>query len=465
MNTEGSILTFYSYKGGVGRTLALANIAALLSQWGFKTLCVDWDLEAPGLHLYFNKWIVQDNQQGLLDLIRDRVAEREPNWRNYLSTVRFPYHQNELAFLKAGKQDKSYIDEIQSIAWAEYYEIHNIGSYFEQLRNEWKNEYDFILIDSRTGITDIGGICSVQFPDFLIILLTPNDQGIIGSLDVVSRIVDARSSLPFDRGKLLIMPIISRLEFRSEYKLAQEWLGKFIASFEGIFSEWLHKRVSAHDITNLLRIPYISYWSFGEKLPVVEKGTDDPEDLGFYYETIASLIAYKFSKTDALVRGRESFVRSAKSISEVSSPDSIFISYSMNDEKFAKRLYRDLENNGIRCWMAGEDLKVGEPIREAIDAQIRSRDKVIVIMSKASVQSEWVADEVEAAIEEEQIKGNIILLPIRLDEAVLDTREDWAAKIKRRRHIGDFSGWQDENTYNRAFERLVRDIKASKIEY
>ena len=49
----GQIITFYSYKGGVGRTMALANIAVLLAQWRYKILIADWDLEAPGLEYFF----------------------------------------------------------------------------------------------------------------------------------------------------------------------------------------------------------------------------------------------------------------------------------------------------------------------------------------------------------------------------------------------------------------------------
>lgn len=67
--SEGTIVTFYSYKGGVGRTFALANIGTLLSSWGYKVLCIDWDLEAPGLHLYFKSWIQQENRHGLTEMI------------------------------------------------------------------------------------------------------------------------------------------------------------------------------------------------------------------------------------------------------------------------------------------------------------------------------------------------------------------------------------------------------------
>jgi MinD-like ATPase involved in chromosome partitioning or flagellar assembly len=72
---DGSIITFYSFKGGVGRTLALANAGALLSQWGYKVLCVDWDLEAPGLHTYFRKWIRPTEFPGVIDLVEAYANE------------------------------------------------------------------------------------------------------------------------------------------------------------------------------------------------------------------------------------------------------------------------------------------------------------------------------------------------------------------------------------------------------
>ena len=53
----GQVITFYSFKGGVGRTMALANISILLAQWGKRILVVDWDLEAPGLEHYFSTFI------------------------------------------------------------------------------------------------------------------------------------------------------------------------------------------------------------------------------------------------------------------------------------------------------------------------------------------------------------------------------------------------------------------------
>jgi hypothetical protein len=140
---------------------------------------------------------------------------------------------------------------------------------------------------------------------------------------------------------------------------------------------------------------------------------------------------------------------------------SCFISYTSKDHDFAQHLHDDLQNNNVRCWFAPEDMKIGDPIRPTIDQQIRRREKLLVILSENSVKSEWVGDEVEAALEEESKSNRLVLFPIRLDDAVMNTRDDWAAKIKRRRHIGDFSNWKDKTGYQKAFERLLSDLKAT----
>src|SRR5262249_23675744 len=74
----GKIVTFYSYKGGVGRTMALANVAWILASNGYRVLAVDWDLESPGLHRYFHpfledKALTKSSSLGILDMIRGYV--------------------------------------------------------------------------------------------------------------------------------------------------------------------------------------------------------------------------------------------------------------------------------------------------------------------------------------------------------------------------------------------------------
>ena len=141
---------------------------------------------------------------------------------------------------------------------------------------------------------------------------------------------------------------------------------------------------------------------------------------------------------------------------------SCFISYSSKNQDFAERLHADLQTKGVRCWFAPEEMKIGDKIRDRIDQSIRIHDKLLLILSEHSINSEWVEDEVEAAYEQERDRGKTVLFPIRLDPAVMDTDKAWASKLRRQRHIGDFTRWKDHNAYQKAFDRLMRDLKADK---
>ena len=116
---------------------------------------------------------------------------------------------------------------------------------------------------------------------------------------------------------------------------------------------------------------------------------------------------------------------------------SCFISYSSKDDEFVYRLHADLQNNGIRCWFAPHDMKIGAKIRDTIDDAIRLRDKVLIVLSEVAIASDWVEDEVDKAFEEERQRSGVVLFPVRLDDTVLTTNEAWAAKLRRSRNIGD----------------------------
>jgi predicted transcriptional regulator len=85
-----------------------------------------------------------------------------------------------------------------------------------------------------------------------------------------------------------------------------------------------------------------------------------------------------------------------------------------------------------------------------------------LILSEHSINSEWVEDEVETAYEQERQRGTTVLFPIRLDSAVMNADKAWAAKLRRSRHIGDFPQWKDHDAYQKAFDRLMRDLKAEE---
>ncbi len=139
---------------------------------------------------------------------------------------------------------------------------------------------------------------------------------------------------------------------------------------------------------------------------------------------------------------------------------SCFISYSNKDQKFANRLYADLQNKGVRCWYAPEDLKIGQKFQEEIEKSIGRQDKLLLVLAENSINSPWVEEEVQAALERERRDGNLVLLPVRLDDAVMKTPKAWAANLRRTRHIGDFTSWMDHDPYQAALGRLFRELKA-----
>ena len=136
-----------------------------------------------------------------------------------------------------------------------------------------------------------------------------------------------------------------------------------------------------------------------------------------------------------------------------------FISYSSRDQAFADRLYTDLQSKGVRCWFAPEDMKIGDKFRQRIDESIRQHDKLLLILSVHSVASWWVEYEVEKALAKERQAQRTVLFPIRLNEQIIQSTTDWAAHIKETRHIGDFTGWKDHDTYQRGLKRLLRDLQ------
>jgi hypothetical protein len=140
---------------------------------------------------------------------------------------------------------------------------------------------------------------------------------------------------------------------------------------------------------------------------------------------------------------------------------SAFISYSSKDQVFAEQLHDALQSKGVRCWYAPHDLPIGARIRPAIDESIRLHDKLLLVLSEASVASQWVEQEVETALERERDEpGKTILFPVRLDDAVFSAKDGWAGLVRKTRNIGDFRQWKDHAWFKREFERLLRDLKA-----
>jgi hypothetical protein len=140
---------------------------------------------------------------------------------------------------------------------------------------------------------------------------------------------------------------------------------------------------------------------------------------------------------------------------------SVFISYSHKDEEFAERLHNGLQGKGVRCWYAPHDLPIGARIRPAIDSSILVYDKLLLVLSEHSVNSQWVELEVETALRREREQGATALFPVRLDDAAFSVKAGWPALITNTRNIGDFRKWKEHDMFEATFGRLIRDLKAA----
>ncbi|MDX6603257.1 MAG: LuxR family transcriptional regulator, glucitol operon activator [Solirubrobacterales bacterium] len=238
MSPEGKVITFYSYKGGTGRTMALANTGVKLARDltdGGRVLMLDWDLEAPGLCSFFPELELPDSPaaktpgvleifEGLDALVRKAPALSEelmPALVRELDLDRFivPTAEPSLDLIRAGYLDESYRMRVSDFDWPALFD--SAPMVFKAFADELASRYSYVLIDSRTGISDAGDVCTSLLPERLVVVFTPNQQSLTGVVDLVQRATTYRSQSA-DLRPLIVFPLASRVEM-SEEELRRRW--------------------------------------------------------------------------------------------------------------------------------------------------------------------------------------------------------------------------------------------------
>lgn len=433
----GKIITFYSYKGGTGRTMALANVSYLLASWGYRVLMVDWDLEAPGLEYFFSDFVNIDkvaSNPGVIDILTQIQEEKgksqfpSSQWKKYITQISLPNTNSRLFLLTAGKRDKNYFQRIRDLDIKSLYLEADGGFAIEKLRNQWKVSFDFVLIDSRTGITDTGGICTIQLPDMLLLLFTATDQAVEGVAKVAELAYEAQKNLLSDRLRLISIPIASRFDSKEEFKLSQKWLNIFAKKLGGIYSNWLPTSVEPIQILEATRIPYSTYFSFGEKLPVVEQSRRDSGGLTFAYENISALIANDMENVELLIEDRDGFVKRASVLTKRREPEklNVFISYSHRDIDYLDRLLTHLKvlerSSVLNLW---DDTKItaGHKWYTEISKAISQASVVILVLSPDYLASEFIWREEFPRILRQEKEGNLKIIPLILKSCLWEEVE------------------------------------------
>lgn len=300
--SRGRVTTFYSYKGGVGRSRALANVALQLAVRGNSVLCVDFDLEAPGLSYYFSgagfAWTIDDPdaQPGLIDLFcsyRDSLFSRLPepamHWTDVVQTVQLSKRGASIDFIGPGRQDRDYKRRVCNFDWRSFYENWDGGLMIEELRQELSERYDYVLIDSRTGITDISGICTVHLPDILVAVFTPSPQSQRGLVDALESVESNRREMrPEER--LHIVPLPCRVDRDVARESYDDWFAWLLDSYFAQKVMELGPTWSPHEYFRRVAIEHFSRFVYDDALESVEHHVDDEAGNAWKYRNLLRVI-------------------------------------------------------------------------------------------------------------------------------------------------------------------------------
>lgn len=301
---DGQVVTFYSFKGGTGRTMALANVAWILAASGKRVLAVDWDLESPGLPRYYSPFLPAEavrDTPGVIDLIREfdtEAVRREKKQEGfddiaayarvgqYAMSLNWKFPDGgTLDYMSCGRQNMDYATTIGALGWDSFYDRLHGGRLFTALRADMKANYDYTLIDSRTGLSDIASICTVHLPDTLVNCFTLNTQGIEGAVRVAADV--AKYRVHGGGKRIRMLPVPMRVE-NTEKAKADAGHSLARRRFDGLPAD-LEDRERDRYWTNVV-IPYQSYYNYEEILATFGDERSGPTTLLGAYERLTGYI-------------------------------------------------------------------------------------------------------------------------------------------------------------------------------
>lgn len=479
-NKFGKIITFYSYKGGTGRSMVLANVAYLLAKSEHVSkgvLVIDWDLEAPGLQSFFyNRFQKQfgsstrpsyaaelNGAQGLIDFLTDvkthyrkshplsddgklealpestadqaltsrifeEALEKHPLKKYRLDLDELPM----LSVMKAGSQqtdrgdEDTYWTKVKGFDWSEFYRQY--GSFFTHFREHLMKTFDFVLIDSRTGLTDIGGICTRVMPETLVAVFAPNHQNIAGVERVVRKSVGYRRRSR-DPRPLSAFPLASRIDASASRlrkiwwrggELGGEQITGYQATFEKLFKELYElEECDLGPYFDATQVPHDSDFAYGESVAAMEQGTEDRFSIGHACEELMERLV------------QTPFPWEPLGTSEARG--GVYVSYRRKDSAHQARLLHDalVERVGAGwVYMDVDHMAIGTSFRETMAAMLDRAALMLVVigpewLSTGSSETPTIADPGDFVHHEiaEALRRDMRIVPLLVDNAKMPRPE------------------------------------------
>jgi len=445
-NVWGQVITFYSYKGGTGRSMALANTACILAQDSNNKgiLVIDWDLEAPGQHYYFRDLLAKkytegidselaiNEHVGLIDLfleLKQMIPDTNDRYEGQtteeavatlekidLNRFIMPTDNPNLFLLKAGRFDKQYSTNVNTFNWENFY------NRSPQLIRIWAEklttQYQYVLVDSRTGLTDISNICTSLMPEKLVVVFTPNRQSLMGIKGLVKQAVEYRES-SHDQRPLMVFPLPSRIDV-SIPKLEEKWqLGNStegITGYQPLFEE-LFKQVYELDECSLdgyfkeVKLQHVADYAYGEEIVVLKEGEEGDDRLSL--ATSYKVFVEKLLKFNA-----------PWEVGQVSNlkPFDVYISYNSEDKSEINVISKLLTQRGVKVWLNEEQIPPGASFRDALQRGT-SQTRAVAIFIGVHGIGEWQGEELHAFHTGYNIPSGMHVIPVLLP-GVNDIRDD-----------------------------------------
>ncbi len=460
----GKVITFYSYKGGTGRSMALANVACLLAQRSVDrrgVLMIDWDLEAPGLHRFFRDRVTrkfpatsQDdgekhfgNAPGLIDFFFDlahhvdeatsdgkpQTEEQAEELINKIDLHKYAIETDvpSLSLMKAGAFDALYSRRVTTFNWEDLY---NRSPYIMRaLAERLGREYSFVLIDSRTGISDASGICTMLLPEKLVVVFTPNRQSLMGLDDMVHRATEYRRQSD-DLRPLIVFPLPSRIDL-SEKDLQAWWRSATdspdVLAYEPLFQNMFKsvyglKHCDLSTYFDEVRIQHFPFYSYGEKIAVLQKGESDRLSLARSYETFTRWLVDRACpwKEEVAVQVSEA------TADEVKLAETAFARFTPEDQVAAQKIFlrlvrvaepgeRENANRGWKAKTSDFDKSLLPAVRSLKEARLlvaeadkATGEETIQIVSDGLIEAwprlkNWLKEDKEFLVWRQQLRTNM----------------------------------------------------------
>jgi len=245
------IITFYSYQGGLGKTSLLIQTAVNLSNEDKDVIIIDGCLSNPSIEYCLKNTHDLSSNRGLLDYLLDIPNPRPVNKYINSSIINSSSDSSSDSFsvidiIHAGRRERNnkviYGSRMRELNLNEVYQNKNGGFYIEELRDYLESHYDFILIDTPTGYSSIGGICIIQMSD-IIVPLFKNEE--LHSLQLVPSIKEKRYKIPYDRSSLVCIPVPVENPSDKVHSLCEDI---------GVYSNWVPVNINTRDLLNRFSI-------------------------------------------------------------------------------------------------------------------------------------------------------------------------------------------------------------------